>query len=322
MELEHTAHGIDFGSGFGQRLDWLDESTAAMRALLDGEAVTSAPGGHYAFDGLRQPPAAGPAPPADHDRRLRREEDAPDGRPLRRPVERDGPARRDAPQDRGPPPPLRGRRSRPVRDRVHARHQGDDPRQRGRGGPGLEGGDGAQPDADGRRRGRRHVLERHRRPAGREARAVRRARVPDRHQRAAGAVRRRDVRAAHRRGRRRRSPRSPAERRPWRSSSAVPAAASWRSSTRAVDADATIAAIEPLGVEPDRIEVFTGDDGAAAFDGSGRSHGIFGRLTGRSSSRSSTRRRTSRTTRRPRGRAGSSSRSSRTASRRCARSSR
>ena len=26
MELEHAAHGIDFGSGFGQRLDWLDES--------------------------------------------------------------------------------------------------------------------------------------------------------------------------------------------------------------------------------------------------------------------------------------------------------
>src|ERR1044071_8669583 len=52
MELEHQAHGIDFGSGFGQRLDWLDESTAAMRALLDGETVTSEPGGHYALDGL------------------------------------------------------------------------------------------------------------------------------------------------------------------------------------------------------------------------------------------------------------------------------
>jgi alkanesulfonate monooxygenase SsuD/methylene tetrahydromethanopterin reductase-like flavin-dependent oxidoreductase (luciferase family) len=52
MEEEHTAHGIDFGSGFGQRLDWMDESTAAMRALLDGETVTSEPGGHYQFDGL------------------------------------------------------------------------------------------------------------------------------------------------------------------------------------------------------------------------------------------------------------------------------
>jgi alkanesulfonate monooxygenase SsuD/methylene tetrahydromethanopterin reductase-like flavin-dependent oxidoreductase (luciferase family) len=52
MEEEHTAHGIDFGSGFGQRLDWMDEATAAMRALLDGETVTSEPGGHYQFDGL------------------------------------------------------------------------------------------------------------------------------------------------------------------------------------------------------------------------------------------------------------------------------
>jgi alkanesulfonate monooxygenase SsuD/methylene tetrahydromethanopterin reductase-like flavin-dependent oxidoreductase (luciferase family) len=55
-EPEHRAHGIDFGSGFGQRLDWLDESAAAIRALLDGEEVTSAPGGHYAFDHLRHQP--------------------------------------------------------------------------------------------------------------------------------------------------------------------------------------------------------------------------------------------------------------------------
>jgi alkanesulfonate monooxygenase SsuD/methylene tetrahydromethanopterin reductase-like flavin-dependent oxidoreductase (luciferase family) len=56
MEQEHRAHGIDFGSGFGQRLDWLDESVSAMRRLLDGESVTSAPGGRYAFDDLRQQP--------------------------------------------------------------------------------------------------------------------------------------------------------------------------------------------------------------------------------------------------------------------------
>jgi alkanesulfonate monooxygenase SsuD/methylene tetrahydromethanopterin reductase-like flavin-dependent oxidoreductase (luciferase family) len=56
MELEHQAHGIDFGSGFGQRLDWMDESVAAIRGLLDGEHVTSAPGGHYAFDDLVQAP--------------------------------------------------------------------------------------------------------------------------------------------------------------------------------------------------------------------------------------------------------------------------
>jgi alkanesulfonate monooxygenase SsuD/methylene tetrahydromethanopterin reductase-like flavin-dependent oxidoreductase (luciferase family) len=52
MEEEHQAHGIDFGTGFGQRLDWLDESVGALRDLLDGKTVTSQPGGHYAFDGL------------------------------------------------------------------------------------------------------------------------------------------------------------------------------------------------------------------------------------------------------------------------------
>ena len=41
MELEHQAHGIEFGSGFGQRLDWLDESVGAMRAVLDGGSATS-----------------------------------------------------------------------------------------------------------------------------------------------------------------------------------------------------------------------------------------------------------------------------------------
>ena len=56
FELEHTAFGIDFGSGFGQRLDWLDEAVGATRRLLDGEEVTSEPGGRYAFDRLRLAP--------------------------------------------------------------------------------------------------------------------------------------------------------------------------------------------------------------------------------------------------------------------------
>jgi alkanesulfonate monooxygenase SsuD/methylene tetrahydromethanopterin reductase-like flavin-dependent oxidoreductase (luciferase family) len=53
FEPEHMAFGMDFGRGFGERLDWLAEATAAIRRLLDGEAVTSPPGGRYAFDGLR-----------------------------------------------------------------------------------------------------------------------------------------------------------------------------------------------------------------------------------------------------------------------------
>ncbi len=56
FELEHTAHGIDFGTGFGQRLDWLSESVAAVRALLDGETVTSPTGGRYAFREARHAP--------------------------------------------------------------------------------------------------------------------------------------------------------------------------------------------------------------------------------------------------------------------------
>jgi alkanesulfonate monooxygenase SsuD/methylene tetrahydromethanopterin reductase-like flavin-dependent oxidoreductase (luciferase family) len=52
FELEHTAHGMDFGTGVGQRLDWLDESAGAMRTLLDGGQVSSQPGGHYQFDKL------------------------------------------------------------------------------------------------------------------------------------------------------------------------------------------------------------------------------------------------------------------------------
>jgi alkanesulfonate monooxygenase SsuD/methylene tetrahydromethanopterin reductase-like flavin-dependent oxidoreductase (luciferase family) len=56
FEMEHEAFGIDFGDGFGQRLDWLAEATSAMRTLLDGGEVTSAAGGRYAFDRLRIAP--------------------------------------------------------------------------------------------------------------------------------------------------------------------------------------------------------------------------------------------------------------------------
>jgi alkanesulfonate monooxygenase SsuD/methylene tetrahydromethanopterin reductase-like flavin-dependent oxidoreductase (luciferase family) len=56
FELEHTAFGLDFGSGFGQRLDWLAEAVPAMRTLLDGGEVTSEPGGRYAFDRLKIAP--------------------------------------------------------------------------------------------------------------------------------------------------------------------------------------------------------------------------------------------------------------------------
>jgi len=57
FDLEHEAFGIDFGTGFGQRLDWLDESVSACRRLLDGQEVSSEPGGRYTFDRLRHQPA-------------------------------------------------------------------------------------------------------------------------------------------------------------------------------------------------------------------------------------------------------------------------
>ena len=53
FEAEHTAHGIDFGSGHGERLTWLDEAVAALRTLFDGGSVTSPPGGRYQLRDLR-----------------------------------------------------------------------------------------------------------------------------------------------------------------------------------------------------------------------------------------------------------------------------
>jgi len=57
MELEHRAAGIDFGSGFGERLDWMEETAAALEALFAGERVTSPSGSHYALDDFALLPA-------------------------------------------------------------------------------------------------------------------------------------------------------------------------------------------------------------------------------------------------------------------------
>ncbi len=55
FETEHTAYGIDFGSGFGERLDRLDEAVEIIRAMLDGRPAT-ARGEHYAMRDLRNDP--------------------------------------------------------------------------------------------------------------------------------------------------------------------------------------------------------------------------------------------------------------------------
>jgi alkanesulfonate monooxygenase SsuD/methylene tetrahydromethanopterin reductase-like flavin-dependent oxidoreductase (luciferase family) len=56
FEHEHTAHGIDFGSGFGQRLDWMEEAIAAFEELARGQSVTSETGSAYDFRDLEHRP--------------------------------------------------------------------------------------------------------------------------------------------------------------------------------------------------------------------------------------------------------------------------
>ncbi|MEO8247361.1 MAG: LLM class flavin-dependent oxidoreductase [Chloroflexota bacterium] len=53
FEKEHAEYGIEFGASPGTRLGWMDEAAAAMRALLDGESVTSPADGRYQFKNLR-----------------------------------------------------------------------------------------------------------------------------------------------------------------------------------------------------------------------------------------------------------------------------
>jgi F420-dependent oxidoreductase-like protein len=55
FEREHDAFGFEFGAGFGERLDRLDEAVGLIRRLLDGETVTHE-GRFYRFhDAVCQP---------------------------------------------------------------------------------------------------------------------------------------------------------------------------------------------------------------------------------------------------------------------------
>jgi alkanesulfonate monooxygenase SsuD/methylene tetrahydromethanopterin reductase-like flavin-dependent oxidoreductase (luciferase family) len=57
FEREHDGYGIDFGSGFGERLDRLDEAVGLLRRLLDGELVPEHEGRFYRMhDALVAPP--------------------------------------------------------------------------------------------------------------------------------------------------------------------------------------------------------------------------------------------------------------------------
>src|SRR5213075_2294256 len=55
FETEHEAFGIDFGTGFGERLDRLDEAVEIMRGMLDGTEPT-ARGPRYAASAVRNDP--------------------------------------------------------------------------------------------------------------------------------------------------------------------------------------------------------------------------------------------------------------------------
>ncbi len=56
FESEHAAFGFPFGASAGERLDWLDEAAALVRAMLDGEAA-SARGPHYTASSVRNRPS-------------------------------------------------------------------------------------------------------------------------------------------------------------------------------------------------------------------------------------------------------------------------
>ena len=60
FEREHDAYGIDFGSGFGERLDRLDESVRLIRRLLDGERFSHHGPTYPMHDALAAPPPVQP----------------------------------------------------------------------------------------------------------------------------------------------------------------------------------------------------------------------------------------------------------------------
>ena len=52
---EFEAFGVEPGSSMGERLDWLDEAVALIRAMFDGREATAGP--HYATQAVRNSPA-------------------------------------------------------------------------------------------------------------------------------------------------------------------------------------------------------------------------------------------------------------------------
>jgi alkanesulfonate monooxygenase SsuD/methylene tetrahydromethanopterin reductase-like flavin-dependent oxidoreductase (luciferase family) len=55
FEREHDAFGLDFGAGFGERLDRLEEAVSVIRQLLDGRHVTHEGRDYRLHDAVLQP---------------------------------------------------------------------------------------------------------------------------------------------------------------------------------------------------------------------------------------------------------------------------
>ena len=200
FEPEHDAFGLDFGSGFGERLDRLDESVGLIRRLLDGERVTHE--GRLLRDARRRlRAAADPGTPADPHRWLRAYQDAADDGPRCRPVERLRRTRADRAGQRHPARSLRRDRPPLRRDRTHRHRPRRDPRH-GTGRDRRLDRDRAPPWHRRPGRRRRHRARPHDRWLTDRRRALPRRLSRGRHQRGdrrlSGAVRRRDHRAGRR----------------------------------------------------------------------------------------------------------------------------
>ena len=189
---EHQAFGIDFGSGFGQRLDWLAEAVPAVRdaARRRGGHSDRAAATRSTTCGSCRAPVQAHVPimigGGGERKTLRIVAQYADmwnafGTPEVV-AHKDGILRAA----------LRGRRPRPGRHRAHGRLQDHDPLDRGRGGAGPPGRPRAQPDPAVAGRGRRLVLDRDPGADRRDDARLPRGRVRHVHRRAARAVRRRD----------------------------------------------------------------------------------------------------------------------------------
>lgn len=56
FEREHEAYGLEFGSGFGERLDWMDEAVELMHDMLGGKYQGTARGPRYKAKNVRNDP--------------------------------------------------------------------------------------------------------------------------------------------------------------------------------------------------------------------------------------------------------------------------